>query len=310
MTKFYAVKSGRNQGIFHSWSECEKQVKGFRGAKYKSFTSLEDAEKFIGAKTKEYISESGIQEKETSTSKKSKYYAVSIGKTPGIYRSWKECQEQTTGISKALYKSFSNETEAMDFMTMYTSKKRKMESIQSSENAAMDLGLDINLSFDGGSRGNPGLSGAGAYLIIKQNTIEGSQNKKEIKISHYCGVNHTNNFAEYTGLVEGLKHALLEIESFCKSNPKNASINFIVEGDSMLVINQMNGAWKVKDDTIQLKNTECKNLISRMKTLFYDLNGSTSFTVTFRHIYRNKNSIADDLANQAMDKRSSHTAIL
>ncbi len=48
MGKFYAVKAGVTPGIYNSWSECEKNVKGFSGACYKSFTKREEAEKFIG----------------------------------------------------------------------------------------------------------------------------------------------------------------------------------------------------------------------------------------------------------------------
>ena len=41
--KFYAVKEGRSTGVFASWAECKKQVDGYSGAKYKSFTSMQDA---------------------------------------------------------------------------------------------------------------------------------------------------------------------------------------------------------------------------------------------------------------------------
>ena len=47
MAKVYAVAKGRVPGIYTSWAECEAQVKGFTGAKYKSFTSQQDAERFI-----------------------------------------------------------------------------------------------------------------------------------------------------------------------------------------------------------------------------------------------------------------------
>ncbi len=46
---------------------------------------------------------------------KSKYYAVKVGKNPGIYRTWDECKEQVTGYSGAIYKSFSTLVEAEDF---------------------------------------------------------------------------------------------------------------------------------------------------------------------------------------------------
>jgi viroplasmin and RNaseH domain-containing protein len=44
--KYYVVKNGRKKGIYNSWSECEKQVKGFPNAAYKSFTSFEEASLF------------------------------------------------------------------------------------------------------------------------------------------------------------------------------------------------------------------------------------------------------------------------
>ena len=43
MSKFYAVKKGRETGIFLTWEECEKQVKGFKGALFKSFINKQDA---------------------------------------------------------------------------------------------------------------------------------------------------------------------------------------------------------------------------------------------------------------------------
>ncbi|WP_251065796.1 ribonuclease H family protein [Apilactobacillus xinyiensis] len=56
--KFYAVKNGRKKGIFSTWSETEKQVKGFSGAIYKSFKTLAEAEDFIGRKKDKKVSSS------------------------------------------------------------------------------------------------------------------------------------------------------------------------------------------------------------------------------------------------------------
>lgn len=46
-TKYYAVKVGKNMGIFQTWAQCEEQIKGVSGAQYKSFTTIEDAERYI-----------------------------------------------------------------------------------------------------------------------------------------------------------------------------------------------------------------------------------------------------------------------
>lgn len=46
--KFYAVRKGRQIGIFNSWDECKKQVDKFQGAEFKSFMTLAEAEGFLG----------------------------------------------------------------------------------------------------------------------------------------------------------------------------------------------------------------------------------------------------------------------
>lgn len=49
--KYYAVKVGRNTGIFNTWDECKRQVMGYPSAVYKSFTSLGDAQTFLQGAT-------------------------------------------------------------------------------------------------------------------------------------------------------------------------------------------------------------------------------------------------------------------
>ena len=46
-TKYYAVRVGRSIGVFLTWAECQKQVTGFPGAVFKSFTTIEEAENFV-----------------------------------------------------------------------------------------------------------------------------------------------------------------------------------------------------------------------------------------------------------------------
>ncbi|MCS1382746.1 ribonuclease H family protein [Lysinibacillus sphaericus] len=47
MSKFYAVKKGKQTGVFNNWSDCEQQVKGFSGAEYKSFSTRNEAEAYL-----------------------------------------------------------------------------------------------------------------------------------------------------------------------------------------------------------------------------------------------------------------------
>lgn len=45
--KYYAVRCGAKPGIYETWAECEAQIKGFSGAKYKAFSNITDAENYI-----------------------------------------------------------------------------------------------------------------------------------------------------------------------------------------------------------------------------------------------------------------------
>lgn len=131
----------------------------------------------------------------------------------------------------------------------------------------------IVLMFDGGSRGNPGPSGAG-YAIYKngEETIAGYEP---------LGM-ATNNYAEYVALKIGLMSAL-----------KQGYMDITVQGDSLLVINQCRGDWAVKSDSIRAVNKDVMSLIARFEV------------VRLNHIPRTENKRADELANQAMDVQDS-----
>ena len=127
------------------------------------------------------------------------------------------------------------------------------------------------LRFDGCSKGNPGMAAAGAVLY-----------KNEIEIwsgSKFLGYNETNNYAEYMGLIMGLSKAI----------ELNIS-DLIVEGDSMLIIKQMNGENKVKSNNI----IELHKLAVELKTKFS--------SIVFSHIYREYNTRADELCNEEIQK--------
>ncbi len=131
--------------------------------------------------------------------------------------------------------------------------------------------IEYKLQFDGCSKSNPGIAGAGA-VIYKFNEEISSKIK-------FVGNNETNNVAEYTGLIIGLLEAInLNIKTL------------VVEGDSMLVIKQMKGEYKVKSENLI-------NLYNQAKILEKEFN-----FITFKHIYRENNKRADELSNLAISK--------
>jgi len=127
------------------------------------------------------------------------------------------------------------------------------------------------LRFDGASKGNPGKSGSGAVIYFNKNEIWNT--------SKYIGNNFTCNYAEYYSLIIGLEEA-------SKRDIKNLN----VEGDSQLVINQLNGKFRVKS----------KNLIELYKRAKFLSNQFD--IITFTHIYRTHNQRADELANLSINK--------
>ena len=127
------------------------------------------------------------------------------------------------------------------------------------------------MKFDGASRGNPGLCGAG-FVITKDEDVV-------FKQGYYLSDKNTNNYAEYRSLICGLeKCAELKLDS----------IN--IQGDSLIVIKQLKKEYNVNSPNLIPLHTAATKLLDRIPN--YDIN----------HIPRNQNNVADSLANKAIDE--------
>jgi len=134
---------------------------------------------------------------------------------------------------------------------------------------------------DGGARGNPGPAAAGVVVYDAK--------LKEIdKFAHYLGV-ATNNQAEYQALILGLGR----IQKIVGDTHKVAETSVEVFMDSELIVKQLSGEYRVK-------NKDLKSLVAKAEEL---IAGFAS--VKFRHILRDKNTLADKLLNRELDR---HTA--
>ena len=123
---------------------------------------------------------------------------------------------------------------------------------------------------DGGARGNPG---PGAIGVVVKN--KGGKVVKEI--GKFIG-KVTNNEAEYKAVIEGLKAC---------GDTGAKEMEFYI--DSLLVVNQLNGDFKVKDKKIKTFWTEAKLLEKNFKEVLYI------------HIPRTKNFLADKIVNDVLD---------
>lgn len=132
----------------------------------------------------------------------------------------------------------------------------------------------ITVFCDGGSRGNPGQAAYGFVIKNDSNDIIYKEGKT-------LGI-QTNNFAEYMAVITALSYLLKNTESSV------SKIHFYL--DSLLVVNQINGHYKVKSETIRELFITVKNLIRKF-----------SLPITFEQIPREKNREADKMVNIALD---------
>ena len=129
-------------------------------------------------------------------------------------------------------------------------------------------GVSAIANIDGGSRGNPGPAGYGVRI---------EQDGQFIELKESCGV-ATNNVAEYSGLLCALRWAVAHGVGALH-----------VRSDSLLLVQQMKGVYRVKHPGLLPLHEEAKGLIRQIGK------------VTFEHVRRELNKDADRLANEAMD---------
>ncbi|MGH2788474.1 MAG: ribonuclease HI family protein [Actinomycetota bacterium] len=126
------------------------------------------------------------------------------------------------------------------------------------------------LNTDGGARGNPGPAGIGVVLKDADGIVVD-------EIARPIG-HTTNNVAEYEALIAGLRlaldHGLTELDVYL---------------DSELVVAQLKGKWKIKNDRLRGLAVTARALLSRFEK------------TSIRHVRRAQNTHADRLANRAMD---------
>lgn len=133
----------------------------------------------------------------------------------------------------------------------------------------------LSVFTDGGSRGNPGISGFG--VVIKSG--EGIVHQEAV----FIGIK-TNNEAEYSALLSAL--------SWISQNKNHVEkINFYL--DSELVVRQVQGIYKIKAENLKPLYLQIKGLLEKL-----------GIPYEFKSVPRAQNSLADALANQAMDRQS------
>ncbi len=132
--------------------------------------------------------------------------------------------------------------------------------------------MPLTIFTDGASLGNPGPMGIGVVAYL--------HGKKMKEISEYIGEG-TNNIAEYTALIRALEFA---VEFAKESGEKEVHI----KADSQLIIRQMSGQYKVRDERLKKLNMKAVSLCLGLH-------------VKFEHIPREKNEEADVLSKEGAE---------
>lgn len=131
----------------------------------------------------------------------------------------------------------------------------------------------LSIYTDGGSRGNPGPSASG-YVILT-----GDESRVLERGGEYLGIT-TNNQAEY----QAVKHGMEAARRFQAKH-----LTFCI--DSLLVVNQLNGVFKVKNKELWPVHQAIKDLSTEYET------------VEFKHVNREQNQLADDEVNKILDSQ-------
>ncbi len=132
----------------------------------------------------------------------------------------------------------------------------------------------VNVFTDGASRGNPGSASIG--IVIKDDKGNEIRNHKKF-IGEF-----TNNSAEYTALIESVRLLKTISKDFDE-------INFF--SDSELMVKQINGKYKIKNPDMKKLSLEFWKEIKSLNIKF-----------SISHVSRDKNKLADKLANEALDE--------
>lgn len=187
--KYYVVLEGHNPGIYNTWDETQRQVVGFKGAKFKSFENESDAKKAF--ETNEFPESDAI--------KKQKYYVVWAGHKPGIYLSWDKTLEQITGYKSSVYKIFGSKQLAekafLDSPDNYQGDYKKTKDLTEEQLEKIGDPIELSLCVDAACNNVGDFEYKGVWNFNKEDVFIVGPYKKG-----------SNNIGEFLALVHGLAY--------------------------------------------------------------------------------------------------------
>ncbi|XP_006363531.1 uncharacterized protein [Solanum tuberosum] len=269
---FFVVRKGNLVGVYKNLSDCQTQVGSSicdpPVSVYKGYAMPKD--------TEEYLLSCGL--------KNALYSIRAADLTEDLFGTLVPCPFQQPSSSKGGIPEHMTKKRSQDVMWSEYTDAAGSAVISNDDSLRKHVKLDdhkgdqalpsgqqsCTLEFDGASKGNPGLAGAGAVLRADDGSFI-------CRLREGLGV-ATNNAAEYRAIILGLNYAL-----------SKGFTSIRVQGDSKLVCMQIQGLWKVKNQNISTLYEQAKQLKDRF----------LSFRII--HVLRESNSDADAQANIAVE---------
>ena len=257
-----------------------------------------------------------------------KYYAVRIGREPGIYETWEECQAQTKGFPKAQFKSFELQSQAQDYMqgidfsgsksisgkSLFEDKPdiviKKTSQKQIQAKLPVELPDEITIYTDGSCLNNTNDPAAektcGGWAAI---ILDASGTKELCRLEG--GAERTTSIRME---MEAVKNAL----DFVSADGKRRTVNLI--SDNQYIVNSINKRWIenwkqrgekdgkqnvwIKADGEPVKNQDLWKSIDRLRRQHV-----VRFQHTYAHVGTKYNELCDQIAKEAAWKQESNIEI-
>jgi len=302
--KFYAVRAGRQTGVYTTWDACKEQVHGHQGAAYKAFAARADAEQFVSGKSSNgsaaaakqdasssaavfsfapgaassaaaaqkrsqpSSSDSTADTSTTHTTKRSRASSPDKPRKAKRSRSVSPDKPRTAkGTKQSTAKLTTSKTLAHVLDVLSVGHRKLQPHVQPFSTPA------VTIYTDGASRGNPGIAGAGIAIY---------DTKTQKCIGEYAQLigQCTNNEAEFLALVYGCELA-------CSHQVQHVT----VKADSNLMVGQVAKGWSINALNLRPLVQKIHNLQRHFQSF------------EMKWIPREQNKHADRLSNEAIDGR-------
>lgn len=184
------------------------------------------------------------------------YYAVKNGRTPGIYYSWEDCKIQVIGYKNAIYKKFSSEEQAINFIESTTNDNKRNIPLDSLENIG---DFEAITYVDGSYNSTTKECGFGVVFFSSKGKEEFS---KKVEIS---------KFSEYRNVTGEIFGCIFAIKKAIEYGFKKIYIHYDYTGISNWAL----GYWKTNNELTQFYKTEFLKLNKKIEVEFIKVEAHT-----------------------------------